>query len=98
MSHQFFERYMPSLKSLSKPPCLGKARRSEFLTFSAALETPCLAAAMLAGFDVHVAKPVEPSELVAVVSRLVHVWPDLKHPLGITTGRDRWTVRTNAGH
>jgi CheY-like chemotaxis protein len=26
--------------------------------------------AMLAGFDVHVAKPVEPSELVAVVSRL----------------------------
>ena len=26
--------------------------------------------AMLAGFDVHVAKPVEPGELVAVVSRL----------------------------
>lgn len=26
--------------------------------------------AMLAGFDVHIAKPVEPSELVAVVSRL----------------------------
>ncbi len=26
--------------------------------------------AMLAGFDVHVAKPVEPSELVAVISRL----------------------------
>jgi CheY-like chemotaxis protein len=26
--------------------------------------------AMLSGFDVHVAKPVEPSELVAVVSRL----------------------------
>jgi len=28
--------------------------------------------AMLAGFDVHVAKPVEPSELGAVVSRLAH--------------------------
>ena len=28
--------------------------------------------AMLAGFDVHVAKPVEPGELVAVVSRLAH--------------------------
>ena len=26
--------------------------------------------AMLAGFDVHVAKPLEPGELVAVVSRL----------------------------
>ena len=26
--------------------------------------------AMLAGFDVHVAKPVEPGELVAVVARL----------------------------
>jgi CheY-like chemotaxis protein len=26
--------------------------------------------AMLAGFDVHVAKPVEPGELVAVVNRL----------------------------
>jgi CheY-like chemotaxis protein len=26
--------------------------------------------AMLAGFDVHVAKPVEPGELIAVVSRL----------------------------
>jgi CheY-like chemotaxis protein len=25
---------------------------------------------MLAGFDVHIAKPVEPGELVAVVSRL----------------------------
>lgn len=28
--------------------------------------------AMLAGFDMHVAKPVEPGELVAVVSRLAH--------------------------
>jgi CheY-like chemotaxis protein len=26
--------------------------------------------AMLAGFDLHVAKPVEPAELVAVVGRL----------------------------
>jgi len=26
--------------------------------------------AMLAGFDIHVAKPVEPGELVAVVARL----------------------------
>ena len=26
--------------------------------------------AMLAGFDIHVAKPVEPGELIAVVARL----------------------------
>jgi hypothetical protein len=27
---------------------------------------------MLAGFDIHIAKPVEPAELVAVVSYLAH--------------------------
>jgi CheY-like chemotaxis protein len=50
------------------PPEQGGVTRAVALTAFARSEDR--RQAMLVGFDIHVAKPVEPGELVAVVSRL----------------------------
>ena len=58
--------FVKMLRSLN----LKEARSIPVVALTALARSEDRRRAMLAGFDLHIAKPVEPAELVAVVGRL----------------------------